>query len=201
MKYTLTLTALLFANITFAQILDTTSSGVYQVRPNGMRVKVGNPLARVDFDDFEKVMALAKEHRKTHLVDLDQFVAMSKETGVMILDARSDSMFNLMHIKGAVHLNFSDFTQENLARAIPSFDTKVLIYCNNNFEGIPIPFPDKAVKAPTTNNLKGLTLALNIPTFINLYGYGYRNVYELKDLIDSNTRYDVEFEGALVSQR
>lgn len=201
MKYALTFTALLFANIVFTQILDTTSSGVFKVLAEGIYIKVGNPLAKVDFDGFEKVMALAKEHRKTHLVDLDEFVAMSKEAGVMILDARSDSMFNLMHIKGAAHLNFSDFTQENLARVIPSFDTKVLIYCNNNFEDIPIPFPDKAVKAPATNNLKGLTLALNIPTFINLYGYGYRNVYELKDLIDASSRYDVEFEGTLVQQR
>ena len=26
-------------------------------------------------------------------------------------------------------------------------------------------------------------LALNIPTFINLYGYGYENIFELKDRI------------------
>ena len=30
------------------------------------------------------------------------------------------------------------------------------------------------------------TLALNIPTFINLYGYGYTNVYELNELIKPN---------------
>ena len=29
-----------------------------------------------------------------------------------------------------------------------------------------------------------LPLALNIPTFINLYGYGYDNIYELKDYMD-----------------
>ena len=28
-------------------------------------------------------------------------------------------------------------------------------------------------------------LALNIQTFINLYGYGYRNVYELGDVVDA----------------
>ena len=27
--------------------------------------------------------------------------------------------------------------------------------------------------------LKSAPLALNVPTFINLYGYGYQNIYEL----------------------
>lgn len=31
--------------------------------------------------------------------------------------------------------------------------------------------------------LKRVELALNIPTFINLYGYGYKNIYELGDMI------------------
>jgi len=205
MKYKLILATLFIVSTLIAQTLDTTSSGVYQIHSNGMRVKADNPLARVDFEGFEKVTAAAKEHRKTHLVDLDRFVKMSQEPGTMILDARSDSMFNLMHIKGAVHLNFSDFTQENLARVIPSFVTKVLIYCNNNFDGIPIAFPDKSVKISSVktlgdNQFDGLTLALNIPTFINLYGYGYRNVYELKDLIDSSSQHEVEFEGTLVPE-
>jgi hypothetical protein len=34
--------------------------------------------------------------------------------------------------------------------------------------------------------LKRVQLALNIQTFINLYGYGYRNVYELADVVDFN---------------
>jgi len=28
---------------------------------------------------------------------------------------------------------------------------------------------------------KGIALALNMPSFINLYGYGYKNVYELSE--------------------
>jgi len=32
-------------------------------------------------------------------------------------------MFNSSHIKGAIHLNFSDFTQENLDHLIPSVGT------------------------------------------------------------------------------
>ena len=35
--------------------------------------------------------------------------------------------------------------------------------------------------------LKSIQLALNIQTFINLVGYGYRNVRELNDVVDFNT--------------
>ncbi len=41
---------------------------------------------------------------------------------------------------------------------------------------------------------KEITLALNIPTFINLYGYGYKNVYELGDLV-SVFMDPIKFEG------
>ena len=47
---------------------------------------------------------------------------------------------------------------------------------------------------PMVKKEKQLTLALNIPTFINLYGYGYRNVYELADLV-SVYNSKIEFEG------
>jgi hypothetical protein len=36
-------------------------------------------------------------------------------------------------------------------------------------------------------------LALNIPTFINLYAYGYENIYELKEYLNENDK-RVHFE-------
>jgi len=54
-------------------------------------------------------------------------------------------------------------------------DVRILIYCNNNFSNNAQPVI-----------LKRVELALNIQTFINLYGYGYRNVYELGDVVDFN---------------
>jgi hypothetical protein len=39
-------------------------------------------------------------------------------------------------------------------------------------------------------------LALNIPTYINLYGYGYRNVYELNELINVSDP-SIKFEGTI----
>ena len=49
---------------------------------------------------------------------------------------------------------------------------EILIYCNNNFINNRRPVVTKA-----------LPLALNIQTFINLYGYGYKNVWELGDAV------------------
>ncbi|HNB99804.1 MAG TPA: rhodanese-like domain-containing protein, partial [Leptospiraceae bacterium] len=116
---------------------------------------------------------------------------------VIILDTRSPAMYKSKHIKGAVHLNFSDFTQRNLARVIPSFDTKVLIYCNNNFEDDQVNFASKIAAPPVANNTTPITLALNIPTYINLYGYGYKNVYELKELVSVRDE-RISFEGTSV---
>ena len=50
---------------------------------------------------------------------------------------------------------------------------RILIYCNNNFVGAPGAMPTKAAPA-----------SLNLSTFATLYGYGYRNVYELAPLLD-----------------
>ena len=37
-------------------------------------------------------------------------------------------------------------------------------------------------------------MALNIPTYINLYGYGYKNVYELDELVNVGDP-RIKFEG------
>lgn len=161
--------------------------------------KVTQP-ALVDFDAYEKLLLEVKEHRKTHLVTLEEFTKMSKELNVLILDTRSDSMYKAKHITGAVHLNFSDFTQENLAKIIPSQDTKILIYCNNNFGDDMLYFPTKsATPVKSSIGRRTLTLALNIPTYINLYGYGYKNVYELSELVSVYSNPTL-FEGTAVEQ-
>ncbi len=160
--------------------------------------------AYVDFAYFEEVTAQAKEHRKSRLIDFKTFVDYSKEKNTIILDTRSKRMFDKMHIKGAIHINFADFTQQYLAEMIPDQNTRILIYCNNNFKQEPLfvkPFPSK-VALPDLSELSLLegkptlnkTLALNIPTYINLYGYGYRNVYELTELV-SSLHPNLELEG------
>lgn len=156
----------------------------------------------VSFEDYDKLMDEVKEHRSSRLVTLQEFAKLAGEENVIILDTRSDQMYNSKHIKGAVHLNFSDFTVNTLAEIIPSTDTKILIYCNNNFEDDQKNFPTKMSlprKEIKGGGDKGITLALNIPTYINLYGYGYKNVYELNELLSVNDP-GIEFEGTSVSK-
>ena len=133
-------------------------------------VSIFNPSA-VDFSGFSKLVLQSEQMRSKRLISLDTFLAFAKEHNTMILDTRSEAMFKSKHLKGAIHLNFSDFSESKLRKLIPDKTTRILIYCNNNFFGDEINFA-----------LKSQPLALNIPTYINLVGYGYTNVYELSDM-------------------
>ncbi len=143
----------------------------------------GSP--EIDYPAFAAMTDDVMAYRESRLVSLDAFNRMKAEPGTIILDTRSQAAFAMGHIDGAVHLNFSDFTDEKLASTIASKDTRILIYCNNNFEDNIEPIMVK--RAP---------LALNIPTFINLYGYGYENIYELGELV-SIADEDVSWVGPL----
>lgn len=158
--------------------------------------------SKVDFDAFEKLTKEVNVYRKDRLINWTTFQQYAKEENTIILDARSKEMFDRKHVKGAINLNFSDFTQGNLEAIIPALKTRILIYCNNNFDNDPINFASKMyTPRPVVRNGKGLTqkatpisLALNVPTFINLYGYGYKNVYELSELM-SVLDEKIVFEG------
>ncbi len=130
------------------------------------------PPSDVDYNSFLSLSNEVGAYRKTHMVSLEQFKKMSKDPQTIILDTRSKEMYDRKHIKGAIHLNFSDFTSGKLSKVIPNKTTRILIYCNNNIANDPMAFAKKSV-----------SMALNIPTFINLYGYGYKNIYELEDLV------------------
>jgi len=167
------------------------------------------PKAKVSFDDFKNLVAEVELHREQRLIDLDTFLKMSKEPGVIILDSRSTFRYERIHLKGAKHLSFTDFTQDNLGEVIPSFETIILIYCNNNFEGnqtdfaskvaMPITSSGSIISAQFNSQEKPLMMALNIPTYVNLYGYGYHNVYELNELVNVNDP-RITFEGSIVKQ-
>lgn len=167
------------------------------------------PKAKVSFADFKGLVDKVEAHRATRLVDLNTFLAMSKEPGTIILDSRSDFRFERIHLQGAKHLSFTDFTQSNLGQVIPTFETRILIYCNNNFEGNQIDFSSKvaiprssaeiAMSSQISIQAKPTMMALNIPTYVNLYGYGYKNVYELNELVNvKDSR--ITFEGTIVKQ-
>jgi hypothetical protein len=195
----------------------------------------------VSFDDYENLMTKVKEHRKTRLVDLNTFNSMKAKKEVYILDTRSREMYDRKHIKGAIHLNFSDFTQANLDALFPNRNATILIYCNNNFiddynlaniiedenfaskvskpkfdlsELHIEPVVSETIQTADQTEIRlnsdlmqnertiivtesEITLALNIPTYINLYGYGYRNIFELSELISVHDP-RIQFEGTEV---
>jgi phage shock protein E len=130
-----------------------------------------NPL--IDYDAFAANVAAVAPLRESRRISEAQFMRMARESGTVVLDARSERMYTRRHVKGAVNLSFPEFTEATLAKAIPSKDTRVLIYCNNNFIGAP---ESLETKAPSS--------ALNVSTFVSLHAYGYRNVYELAPAID-----------------
>jgi hypothetical protein len=131
--------------------------------------------AQIDYAGFRDMAAEVEPIRAQRLIALADFQRMAGEPNTIILDARSADAFAEGHIAGAVNLPFTDFTAPALRQALGDPDVRILIYCNNNFSNNQRPVVLKAVQ-----------LALNIQTFINLHGYGYRNVYELADIVDFN---------------
>ena len=134
-----------------------------------------SPEANIDYEGFRSLTQNVADYRRGRLLNWEEFAAKSRDPGVLLLDARSAEAYAAGHIKGAVNLPFTDFTPESLARVIGDQDRPILIYCNNNFVND---------RAPVM--MKARPLALNIQTFINLVGYGYPNVYELRSAIDFN---------------
>ncbi len=131
---------------------------------------------QIDYPGFQRLAGEVAPLRDGRFVDLARFHAMAANPRTLVLDARSREAFAAGHIEGAVNLPFTDFTAESLAAAIgPDRNRPILIYCNNNFSNNAPPVMRKLI-----------TVALNIQTFINLVGYGYRNVWELNEVVDFN---------------
>lgn len=170
----------------------------------------------IDFVGFVRLSGDLQKLRAERRVPIGVFKEMARDPKTIVLDTRSKRAFDKVHLAGAVHLNFSDFSEEKLRGIVPSKTTRILIYCNNNFKR-PIPKQSKTKlrrksKSESTEDtngdgvidqndevqsdqppdiIEGFTiksprLALNIPTFINLHGYGYENVYELADQLEFN---------------
>jgi len=130
---------------------------------------------QVNYSGFRNLTGEVESYRADRLVSLADFQRMAREPNTIVLDARSADAYRDGHIGGAINLPFTDFTDESLRAALRDPNARILIYCNNNFSNNARPVV-----------LKRVELALNIQTFINLYGYGYRNVYELADIVDFN---------------
>lgn len=144
---------------------------------------------QVDYDGFLNISTELLKYRNSRLIDIATFNQYSQEENTIILDTRSKKAYDEIHLKGAIHLNFSDFTATALAQIICDKNTRILIYCNNNF--------NSSLEA-LLNKIS--PLALNIPTFINLYGYDYKNIYELNEYLDQDDP-RAQFEGSKVNNQ
>lgn len=168
---------LLAAGMVFAVGLtgNAPSSAVIQVQAPSREPLIDNDA--IDMEGFLSVANQAAVHRAPRRVTEDEFLEMSRQPGVVILDARSREMFDLLHVEGAINLPFPDIDIESLATILPDKNTPILIYCNNNFEN-----EERAMRR------KMARASLNLSTYVSLYTYGYRNIYELgprKDPRDS----------------
>lgn len=129
----------------------------------------------VDMNAFLKDARAVEIQRTDRVIDQEAFLKMAADKDTIILDARSADKFAMLHVKGATGLPFTDFTEASLAKIIPDKNTRILIYCNNNFDKAPVAMPMKSAGA-----------SLNLSTLISLQTYGYKNVYELGGYIDVN---------------
>ena len=178
----LALTILASASIAWAQTTAETKQTKFDTTRTVSPV-IKNPA--IDMKGYLAVAAEAAQHRESRRLTEDEFIRMSREPGTIILDARSAEKYNELHIKGAINLSFPDLTVDSLNATLPDKNARILIYCNNNFVGQQKAFPTKIAIA-----------SLNLSTYIALYSYGYRNIYELGPLLDVKTS-KLEFEGTI----
>jgi hypothetical protein len=146
------------------------------------------PNPNIDMNAFLANAQAAATHRESRRLSEDDFVKTSREPSVIILDARSKEMYDLLHVKGAINLSFPDIDAESVKKVLPDKDAKILIYCNNNFTPAPgVKNPPRGPADPKVAAAfkgKGPAVSLNLSTQVTLFNYGYKNVYELAPLVD-----------------
>ena len=98
---------------------------------------------------------------------------MSSENGTIVLDARSKEKYDLLHIKEAINLSFPDIDVESLKKTLPDKYGPHPDLLQQQLPNAEEAFPSKLPRA-----------SLNLSTYIALYSYGYRNIYELGPQID-----------------
>ncbi len=172
----------MIASNTIAQQSPTNPAPVFS-----QKIRPSIPNSAIDAPGFRQIVQESAVERESKRLTEAEFIKAMQEKGVIVLDARSTRNFDRRHITGAVNLPFTEFTASDLAKVIPKKDSKVLIYCNNNFSGSPAAF---ATKMPST--------ALNLSTYVSLRGYGYTNIYELGPLLEVSTT-KIPFVGTEVA--
>ncbi len=138
----------------------------------------------IDMEGYLRVSREAVAHRDTRRVSEEDFTRMSRRAGHRDPGRAQPGEIRRAARQGRDPPELSGHRcREPRESTTPDKPTGILIYCNNNFASAPGPFPAKIARA-----------ALNLSTYIALYSYGYRNVYELAPLIDLKAS-RLEFEA------
>lgn len=150
---------------------------------------------------FLTVALEAEELRSRRRLTEAEFAKAAADPDTIVLDARASEFYERLHVLGAVNLPYTHFAASSLGLAIPSPSTRVLIYCRNNLRGAAFPgmpaspvateiriVDGKEFEFPAEYDPpeipKSFVAGLNIPTYITLHSYGYKNVWELDDVVD-----------------
>ncbi|MEM6885915.1 MAG: rhodanese-like domain-containing protein [Verrucomicrobiota bacterium] len=151
----------------------------------GAEEPIKNPL--IDYDGFEQIVVKSKAARESKRLSEAEFLSAIESGEYVLLDARSKQHYESRHITGAINLPFTEFSAESLADILPNKDTKILIYCNNNFLGDQTSMFSKSIRA-----------SLNVNTQASLRAYGYETIYELGPLLDVD-KTKLPFSGTLIN--
>ncbi len=114
----------------------------------------------VSFDQYKN--GIAKIDWKAHEISFEQFKKESQNSGVVILDLRSEAEYKEGHFKGA-RLMGADIKEEKLKQLVPNKQSKIIVYCTNTF------FPSRRI---SLNNVC-------LPQIIAL---GYPNVFVIEEI-------------------
>lgn len=165
-----------------------------------------------DSAGFLEAAATAEHLRVKRRISAEAFARMAKEPDTIVLDARGKEDHEALRVKGSVNLPYTAMSAESLKRVIPNQNTRILIYCRNNIVSSRPAFPVEPPRPSTKGGVpypmefdppqipKTFGAGLNIPTYITLYIYGYRNVWELDPVVDPNHS-AIEFETGRLSAR
>ena len=131
------------------------------------------PNPQIDYDGYLDLVKRLEPVRKERLVPWAEFHRRAQVKNAILLDPRTPDAFAKGHLKGAVNVPLTDFSQDRLREALGAdFGRPIFLYCNNHF---------RENRPPVL--LKTGKLAIAIPTYVSLHGYGYTNVWELADVI------------------
>jgi len=80
-------------------------------------------------------LALLKENLPATAEEMyaDDFAALQKQGGYVVLDLRSKESFARRHLKGAVNAPLTELTEKTLPQLVPDKNTKVVLACDYSF--------------------------------------------------------------------